>query len=118
MKRVMTGIGVIMVLLATQSCTSKEAQYVDLNTGTPFELVKHPQTGLLVDAETGKPLNIYVDRFAKDTIDGRTGKIINGQVQKIDNSFYVHTDLQQNAPILATGNMEDLHQSEDLLPIE
>lgn len=92
MKRVMTGIGVIMVLLATQSCTSKEAQYVDLNTGTPFELVKHPQTGLLVDAETGKPLNIYVDHATQDTVDGRTGKIINGNVEKIDNSLFVYAD--------------------------
>lgn len=118
MKRVMTGIGALMVLLATQSCTTKEAQYVDLNTGTPFELVKHPQTGLMVDAETGKPLNIYVDRATKDTIDGRSGKIINGQVEKVDNSFYVHTDLQQNAPILATGNMQDLQDGAGLIPTE
>ena len=118
MKRVIAGMAALWLLLATTSCTGKEERYIDLNTGMAFELVKDGKTGLLVDAQTGKPLNIYVDRFAKDTIDGRTGKIINGQVQKIDNSFYVHTDLQQNAPILATGNMEDLHQSEDLLPIE
>ncbi|MGV3657234.1 MAG: hypothetical protein ACO1NX_04745 [Chitinophagaceae bacterium] len=92
MKRVMTGMAALWLLLATAACTANKHRYADLNTGLTFELVKDPKTGLLVDAQTGKPLNIYVDRATNDTVDGRTGKIINGSVQKIDNSLYVHAD--------------------------
>jgi len=107
MKRVMSGMAALWLLLATTSCTGTAERYVDLNTGLTFELVKDAQTGLLVDAQTGKPLNIYVDRATKDTIDGRTGKIINGSVQKIDNSLYVHASSVGSsnwpqAPTLAT----------------
>ena len=118
MRTVMTGIVAAVLLLAAQSCTTKAPQYVDLNTNTPFHLVKHPQTGLMVDAETGKPLNIYINRATRDTIDGRTGKIINGQVQKIDNSYYVHTDLHQSTPTLASSHVDDMPASDGLLQSE
>ena len=88
MRTVMTGIVAAVLLLAAQSCTTKAPQYVDLNTNTPFHLVKHPQTGLMVDAETGKPLNIFVDTKTQDTIYGRTGEVVNGRVTKVDESFY------------------------------
>lgn len=115
MKLVMTGIAAGVLLLGAQSCTTKAPQYVDLNTGTSFNLVKHPQTGLMVDEETGKPLNIYINTATRDTIDGRTGKIINGQVEKIDDSYFVYTDLQQGIPAIATGKVEDLPESDDVL---
>ena len=118
MKIVMTGFAAVVLLVAGQSCSSKQDRYVDLNTGTAFNLVKHPQTGLLVDAETGKPLNIYINRATRDTIDGRTGKIINGQVQKIDNSYYVHTDLHQSTPTLASSHVDDMPASDGLLQSE
>ena len=92
MKQVMTGMAALWLLLTAASCTGKGERYVDLNTGTPFKLVKDGQTGLMVDAQTGKPLNIYIDRATNDTIDGRSGKIINGHVVKIDNSLYAYTD--------------------------
>lgn len=105
MKIVMTGFAAIVLFVAGQSCSSKQDRYVDLNTGTAFNLVKHPQTGLLVDAETGKPLNIYIDRASNDTIDGRTGKIINGQVEKIDNSYYVYAGTQVGNNTLPAGTL-------------
>jgi hypothetical protein len=91
MKLVLTGFIAALLLTTSQSCTSKHVRYVDLNTGTPFELVKDPTTGLMVDVETGKPLNIYVDLSTRDTVYGRSGKVINGQVQKIDKSLYAYT---------------------------
>jgi hypothetical protein len=91
MKTVKTLSVALLLLIGAQSCTVEESRYVDLNTGTPFTLVKDPHTGLMVDVETGKPLNIYVDLATQDTIDGRTGTIINGQVKKIDKSLYVYT---------------------------
>ncbi len=80
----------MLLLIGASSCSVKESRYVDVNTGTPFQLVKDPQTGLMVDVETGKPLNIYVDRLTRDTIDGRSGAIINGAVKKVDKSLYVY----------------------------
>lgn len=106
MKTVMKGLTALFLLVVAESCTNEQARYVDVNTGTPFELVKHPQTGLMVDAQTGKPLNIYVDRMTRDTIDGRTGKIINGQLEKVDNSFYVYMELHESMPTMATGPEE------------
>ena len=103
MKTVLTGMAALGLLIAGQSCTTKQPRYVDLNTETPFELVKDPQTGLMVDAQTGKPLNIYVDLATKDTIDGRTGMVINGMVQKIDNSFYVYFDKAATRHVLVAG---------------
>ena len=118
MKTVKTGIAILGLLLAVQSCTTKQPQYVDLNTGMAFNLVKHPQTGLMVDEETGKPLNIYVNTATRDTIDGRTGKIINGQIEKVDNSFYVHINLQEGESILATGNVEHASDNAGILQAE
>lgn len=94
-----------MLLMVAQSCSAPAHRYEDLNTGTAFELVKDPQTGLMVDAETGKPLNIYVDLATKDTIDGRSGKIINGMIEKIDAHFYVFGESNAAMPTLAAGNV-------------
>ena len=90
MKQVMTGMAALWLLLTAASCTGKGERYVDLNTGTPFDLVKDGQTGLMVDAQTGKPLNIYTDRTTYDTLDSHIGKVINGQIEKRDNSFYAY----------------------------
>ncbi len=87
MKRSLGAI-VIIASLFTWSCSDKESEYVDLNTGQKITIEKNDETGYMVNKETGNPVYLYVDVEKRDTFYGRMGKLVNNSISRNDNGMF------------------------------
>jgi hypothetical protein len=106
MKQLFYGVLFVTAASVGQSCQTKDARYIDLNTGEAVALEKDEQSGLLVDTATGKTVALYVDTKTKDTVWGKTGKVVNGQIQrnKDGDGDYVYVYMDVDRPVESNLN--------------
>ncbi len=88
-------------------CDSKDARYVDLNSGETLDL--RDSSGIMVNTVTGEPVELYVDTKTNDTIYGRTGKVVNGSIRRNDSNRWIYINREVNSS--GTGGVNV--QSED-----